>query len=188
VSEIIVRRGALDAGARVEDREPSWLPAARQGETWALEALFQEYQPQVYALCCRLLGTADDAHDATQSAFIKVFRELPRFRRDSSLRTWIYRIAVNEAIDLLRRRKRAASYDPTLFEIREAERSPVERMAVWEILARLKPHHRVVLTLRFWEGLSYEELAAVLNISLSAVKMRLKRAKEEFRSCYDPES
>lgn len=164
------------------ETEP-WLTAARTGEEWALEQFFHRYQAQVYSLCYRLLGRAEDAQDATQTAFIKAFRSLPRFRGESGVKTWLYRIAVNEAMSLARSRRTTADLG------NEASPAPeprmVERLAVEAALAQVSADHRAILVLRFWEGLSYEEIAAVLQISLSAAKMRLHRARDEFRRRYE---
>jgi RNA polymerase sigma-70 factor, ECF subfamily len=175
---------ALPPRAEAPD-EPGWLNAARRGEPWALEQLYQSHQPQIYALCFRLLERAEDAEDAVQSTFIRAFRALPRFRGDSTARTWLYRIATNESLGILRRRR-----DPTPVADRAAS-SPdgtaqvVERLAVRAALARLTPDHRAILALRLWEELSYTEIATVLGISLPAVKMRLNRARAEFRKYYE---
>jgi RNA polymerase sigma-70 factor, ECF subfamily len=165
--------------------EAAWLGAARMGETWALEQFYRSYQPPVYALCFRLLSRPDDARDAVQTTFVRAFRELSRFRGDSALKTWIYRIAVNESLGLIRKRRETT---PLLDEAEgsaDGTSAIVERLAVRATLSRMKADHRAVLVLRFWEGLSYEETAAVLRISLPATKMRLKRAREEFRALYE---
>jgi RNA polymerase sigma-70 factor, ECF subfamily len=83
--------------------EESWLAPARCGERWALERFYNSYRDIVYSVCFRLTGRAEDAEDATQAAFIRAFRELPRFRGDSAVKTWIYRIAVNESLTTSRR-------------------------------------------------------------------------------------
>jgi RNA polymerase sigma-70 factor (ECF subfamily) len=165
--------------------ERRWLSAARLGEPWALEHLFHSYQSQVYALCHRLLGRFEDAQDATQAAFVRAFRELPRFRGDSAFRTWLYRIAVNEALGMLRRRRETLELAEETADAADGTPAVVERLAVRAALARVSPAHRAILVLRFWEGLSYLEIAAVLGISLPAVKMRMQRAREEFRKRYE---
>jgi RNA polymerase sigma-70 factor, ECF subfamily len=165
--------------------EQAWLAAARQGEPWALERFYHGYQPQVYALCYRLLGRAEDAEDAVQATFVRAFRALPRFRGDSAPRTWLYRIATNEALGLLRRRKPLPEWTEEIPGAPDGAGAVVERLAVRAALARLSPEHRAVLVLRLWEELSYGEIAAVLGISLSAVKMRLNRAREQFRRQYE---
>jgi RNA polymerase sigma-70 factor (ECF subfamily) len=169
---------------RVEAAEETvWLRAARLGESWALERFYHSYQTQIYALCRRLLGGAEDARDATQVTFMRAFRELPRFRGESSARTWLYRIAVNESLTMLRKRRESPL---PVDEESEPAREPeiLQRLTVQSALERTRPAHRTILVLRFWEGLSYEEISGVLGITLSATKMRLKRARDEFRVCY----
>jgi RNA polymerase sigma-70 factor (ECF subfamily) len=165
--------------------EQAWLAAARRGEPWALEHFYHGYQPQVYALCYHLLGRTEDAEDAVQATFIRAFRALPRFRGDSAPRTWLYRIATNESLGLLRRRKATPEWIEESHGAPDGAGAVVERLAVQAALARLSPDHRAVLVLRLWEELSYTEIAAVLGISLPAVKMRLNRAREQFRRHYE---
>ncbi|MFN3650349.1 MAG: RNA polymerase sigma factor [Armatimonadota bacterium] len=164
--------------------EEAWLEPARHGQPWALEQFYRGYHEQVYALCFRLLGRADDAQDAMQTAFMRAFRELPRFRGQSSVKTWIYRIALNESLGMLRKRRDGAELDECQASTSDTGAAVVEQVAVRSALARLKADHRAVLVLRFWEGLSYEEIGEVLGISLAATKMRLSRARDEFRRRY----
>lgn len=165
--------------------EADWLVAARAGEPWALERLYHSYQPHLYALCHRLLGRSEDAQDAMQTAFVRAFRELPRFRGDSSLKTWLYRIAVNESVGVLRKRREPQELLEDTAGVADGSGVVVEQLAVRAALARTCPAHRTILVLRFWEGLSYEEIALVLGLSLGAVKMRLHRAREAFRKQYE---
>lgn len=164
--------------------EQGWLAAARLGEQWALERFYHSYQSQVYALCLRLLQRPADAEDAMQETFVRAFRELPRFRGDSCAKTWVYRIAVNQALSMLRRRREGAELHEEAAVAADGAPGLVDQMEIRAALERTRPEHRAVLVLRFWEELSYEEIAAVLGISLPAVKMRLLRAREEFRKCY----
>ncbi len=165
--------------------EAGWLVAARAGEPWALERFFHAYQTDVYRLCHRLLGRAEDAQDATQTTFVRAFRDLHRFRGDSSVKTWVYRIAVNESVSQIRRRRESPSLDEQTPADGDSARSVVERLAVEAALRKVSHTHRDILVLRFWEGLTYEELAQVLRISLPAVKMRLHRARDDFRRHYE---
>ena len=172
--------------------EQDWLPAARRGEAWALERFYYDHQQTVYTLCYRLLGRSEDAEDATQSTFVRAFGALPRFRADCAAKTWVYRIAVNEAMSLLRRRSGAPlpidGGGPSMekdLALPDGSGAVAERVAIRGALTRVKPDHRAILVLRFWEEMSYEEIAEVLGVSLPAVKMRLKRAKEEFRVWYE---
>lgn len=171
----------------VQVEEPRWLAAAQQGDPQALERMFQAYHRPVYALCYRMLSRAADAEDATQAAFVGAFRSLPRFRGHSSLKTWLYKIAVNEALNLLRQRRSA----PVPYEAdpptRDTAPDIVQRAAVQAVLGRMRPEQRLVLILFYWEDLSCEEIANVVDISVSAAKMRLKRAREEFQRQYGGE-
>ena len=167
--------------------ERDWLPAARRGETWALEQFYQGYQPQVYALCYRMLTREDDAQDAMQAAFVQAFRALPNFRGDSAVRTWLYRIALNEALTILRRRKRAPEPLQDTACIPDGAKGVQRKLAVQNALGHVHPDQRALLVLRYWEGLGYEDIASVLNVTVSAVKMRLNRAREEFRKVYGEE-
>ncbi len=166
----------------------SWLADACRGNPAALEKLYHCYKDPVYNLCFRLVGNNDDAQDAMQAAFVCAFRFLPRFRGESSLKTWLYRIATNEALQLLRKRKRT----PVALDDRVgcADRSSevAERALIEAALQCVKPEHKVILILRFWEALSYEEVADVLRLPLSTVRMRLLRAREEFKKWYDVHS
>jgi RNA polymerase sigma-70 factor (ECF subfamily) len=167
--------------------EAVWLTAAQRGESWALEAFYNGYQDRVFGLCRRLLVSPEDARDATQVSFVRAFRELPRFRGHSTVRTWVYRIAVNESLSMLRRRRETTGALDENATDGDGEPSLVERLAVRAALEQTKPAHRTILVLRFWEGLSCDEMALVLGISVSAVKMRLKRARDEFRHYYEIE-
>ena len=173
--------GTERSGTQAKDR---WQAAVRRGETWALEQFYAEHQTAIYRLCCRLLPRAEDAEDAMQATFTHAFRALPRFRFDCAPRTWLYRIAVNEANTLLRRRPSEPLPDNDL-PAAETPLSAAERLEIQAALTRLAPPTRLILVLRFWEELSYGEIAVVLAITLPAVKMRLKRAREQFRRVYE---
>jgi RNA polymerase sigma-70 factor (ECF subfamily) len=169
--------------------EAQWLHAARNGERWALEQFYQRHYSQIYALCYRILGRSEDAEDAMQAAFVHAFRELPGFRGDSMARTWLYRIATNEAINSLRKRRRSVNETEADLAVSTPDAAPAvqRRLAVHSALSRLRPDHNVILVLRYWEDLSYEEICSVLNLSMPTVKMRLSRARAEFRRHYGEE-
>jgi RNA polymerase sigma-70 factor (ECF subfamily) len=169
---------------QAREEEP-WVPAARRGECWALERFYESYQAQVFGLCLRMLGRPEDARDAVQMTFVKAFRELPRFRGDSAIRTWVYRIAVNEAVGMLRRRRDGAELDEGLAQDTDEAGTVIEQLAVRAAMRKMSSGYRTILVLRFWEGLSCSEIAHVLRISEAAVKMRLHRARDEFRRCYE---
>ncbi len=181
------RPAAEAAGTVPEDGEHVWLDAARRGEPWALARFYEAYQDLAYTLCLRLPARPDDAEDATQAAFARAFAALPGFRGDSSAKTWLYRIAVNEATSILRKRSGVPvplAHDVAASPDANGADRVAERLAVQAALSRLRPDHRTVLVLRFWEELSYDDIARVLALPLPVVKMRLSRAKKEFQRCY----
>jgi RNA polymerase sigma-70 factor (ECF subfamily) len=181
-------------------RDDGWLvQGLRDGTEAAYEALTAEYQQPVYNLVSRLLNDPSDACDIVQEVFIKVFRKIGAFRGESSLKTWIYRIAVNEAYNykrwFSRHRKQEVGLendDEGSFnysqKLADPARSPfdsvsdVEQHALVETaLARLNPSFRTAVVLRDIEELSYEEIAEVLQVALGTVKSRILRGREALR-------
>jgi len=164
------------------------------GDLGAFDGLVGMYEKRVYNLALRLTRTTSDAEDATQEAFLRAFRGLKSFRHGSSFFTWLYRIAANCAITRVRSRARRARVESALVSPEEdgnpdppdpkAETPPeavarAERVRlVRAAIGSLSPESRTVVVLRDMEGLAYEEIAGVLNESLSAVKSRLHRARE----------
>ena len=188
----------LDACIFSLPEEDALVTALCQGDEDAYEVLIQRYQQPVYNLVCRLLNDPSDGCDIVQEVFLKVFRNIGSFRGNSSLKTWIYRIAVNEAYNHRRwfsRHQRQevaltaeegnASYADTLAD---PGRSPFDQAADHETralveaaLAKLNSKFRAALVLRDIEDLSYEEIAAVLDVSLGTVKSRILRGREALR-------
>ena len=177
---------AVQEDAKVVER-------VRGGDTEAYAALIRRYHPKVYQLCYGMLGAADRAEDAAQESFIKAFKRLSQFRGESAFSTWLYRLTSNHCLDLLRAktRHRTESWDQLLETqgeraealMRDPERpegpSDELRDTVKILLAELKPEYRVIITLREYQGLSYQEMADVLHTSLDSVKARLKRARQQ---------
>lgn len=187
------------------------IPAARVGRKPrpALEnkkhddAMFAELigpsQERVYRLALRITRNTEDAEDVQQETLLKVHRKLGQFEGRSRLTTWISRIAINEALMCLRKR-RSAFYMPLEETIQPSEESPVSddfqspiegpeaaysrkelRELLKQAMERLRPAYRVVFLLRAVEQLSTGETARVLQISASAVKARMRRARSELR-------
>ena len=170
------------------------------GDAGAYEKLLQRYQNPVFNLAWRLLNDPTDAADVTQEVFLKVFRNLSGFRGQASLRTWIYRIAVNEAHNrrrwLFRHRRGETGLDELFDDSESRERPLVDSSQspfdfamnceaqglLEEGLAAVNPIFRAALVLREVEDLSYEEIADVLEISLGTVKSRILRGREALRS------
>jgi len=184
---------ALLAGA-IAPEDASLLEGLRRGEEAAYEALIQRYEKPVYNLVSRLV----DAADAVQEVFLKVFRKVGWFRGESSLKTWIYRIAINEARNQRRwfgrHRQREVGLEPAPGDagcatwLEDQQPSPFDialdhetRALIEDALNEVSPPFRAALVLREIEGLSYEEIAEILEVSLGTVKSRILRGREALR-------
>lgn len=189
--------GNLDGvDSTYETFDEQLVEALRAGSEDAYESLIQRFQHPVYNLICRLLDDSSEAPDVMQEVFLKVFRKIGAFRGQSSLKTWIYRIAVNEAYNqrrfFSRHRKQEVGLERTddigvnYREILPDQcRSPFEIVAgleaqemVSEALKDINPSFRAAVVLRDIEELSYEEVAEVLQVNLGTVKSRILRGRE----------
>ena len=170
----------------------------RQGDPTAFARLVALHEGMVFNLAARLIGDAEEAKDVAQDVFLQVYRTLGRFEGRSSLKTWIYRIAVHEASNHRRSRIRRHRREP--FSLEESTTEPVSSLAdgraetpyqvleqserqdlVKRALASLAQPYRTVVVLREMEGLSYEEIARVLGVAEGTVKSRLMRGRELLR-------
>jgi RNA polymerase sigma-70 factor (ECF subfamily) len=181
--------------------EEQFIERLCAGEAAAFNLLIEERSGEVYALLYRLTEDAEEARDLTQETFLRVFQSIKRFRGDADLKTWIYRIAINQARNRWRwwrRRRRDATL--SLEEQRDEHEHPLglriqskavnpeqetlahEREAVLrKALSTLGRSYRETVILRDVEGMSYEEIAATLEISIGTVKSRLARGRTELR-------
>lgn len=180
--------------------EPAWLAEGlRSGSEDAYEALIARYQQPVFNLVYRLLEDPGDSSDVVQEVFLKVFRNVNSFRGTSSLRTWIYRIAVNEAHNHRRWFSRHRRNQIGLETEDESSRAWQEvlsdhgrsafdmvsdnetRAIVEDALSQVNPVFRAAVVLRDLEEMNYEEIAEVLQVSLGTVKSRILRGREALR-------
>lgn len=179
--------------------EPVLVERCRQGDPQAFAGLVALHEALVLNLATRLLGDREDARDVAQDVFLQVYRTLARFQGRSTLRTWIYRIVVNQCRNRQRwwrRRRRAASCpldaitpaDEARMAASSPAESPFERLArrerarrVEQAVLALSFEHRAVLLLREVEGLSCEEIGAALAVPVGTVKSRLARARDGLR-------
>ncbi|MEO8271931.1 MAG: RNA polymerase sigma factor, partial [Aureliella sp.] len=157
--------------------------ACIDGDHDAMGRLYERCSGRVYALMVRLVGR-QDADDAMQLAFMQIFRKLDRFSGGSKLETWIYRVATNEALQLLRRRKRenikTLNWEPESKVCQSGLR--LEDAEILDAgLAKLDHELRAVLTLKEVQELSYAEIAEILDIPEGTVGSRLNRARRELR-------
>jgi RNA polymerase sigma-70 factor (ECF subfamily) len=174
--------------------DPILINRFKDGDTYAFEEIVLKYQDRIYNLCRYMLGNAHDAEDATQEVFLKVYQNLNKFKPDSSIHTWLYRIAVNTCIDYRRKPLFESlfktSREGDIFVLDQPSDSPSpERLyesrqignAIQLALGRLSEKLRTVIVLKEIEGLSYEEIAEVLDVSIGTVKSRISRAREELK-------
>lgn len=164
-------------------RDDQLTARAATGDLQAFEALVRRYQLPIYRLCLRMLGNRADAEEAAQDTFLMAWRALSRFRGESLFSTWLYRIATNRCLKHLQRRletdgplpERASDYGNPEEELEADQRLRATTAAI----GRLTPEQRAVFLLREVEGMQYGEIAAVMGITVSAVKSRLSRARVE---------
>ncbi len=176
------------------DRE--LVSRAQRGDTGSFDELVYRHQSRLVNVACRLLGDPALAHDAAQDAFVAAWRALPRFRGDANFSTWIYRILYNTCLDYSRRRRRNPELilgepdpdGPPVPEQADPDPTPDLRLEQRELhrviesaLARLDEKHRTILVFFDIEGLTYEEIAAVLRLPIGTVKSRLNRARHALR-------
>lgn len=168
--------------------EEQWIAAAVDGDRTAFGHLVETYQNRVYNLAYRMLGNGPEAEDAAQEAFIRAYRHLDTYDPKRPFSTWLFSIASHYCIDQLR--KRRIDWLPLEEEIAEpvrlASASPDPETVVtgrdreaWvqELMGTLSPTDRAAMTLHYWYDCSYDEIADVLDLTMSAVKSRLYRAR-----------
>lgn len=158
--------------------------SAQAGDAAAFEELVRRHELPIYRLALRMLGNASDAEDAAQETFLRAWRALGSFRAESALSTWLYRIATNQCLGVLDRAGvRTGPLTGTELDPRpEPEAIALERDALHNLkvaIGRLTPEQRAPLVLREFEGLAYEEIGEVLELTPAAVKGRLHRARLE---------
>lgn len=192
-----------EACAGVQSAEIQFIERLKAGDALAFNRLVADRTGDIYALLCRLTDDAEEARDLTQETFLQAFRNIAHFRGDADLRTWLYRIAVNQARNRWRwwkrkRRDRTVSLDAPLSGEGETtlgamlpnsdgenpEQATLAREREGIILAALHTlsrAYREVIVLRDIEGFSYEEVALALEISIGTVKSRLSRGRTELR-------
>lgn len=185
-------------------RDEAELVAELQaGSDSAFDYLVTYYHSSVYNLVYGILSDAADAADVTQEVFLRVFRGIRGFRRSSSLKTWLYRVSVRQALNhrrwCWRHHRQQVSIDAdaeengSLHELENGEATPFEQCATHEMqinvrraLAEVPPVFRSAVILRDLEGLSYEEVAEILEVSVGTVKSRILRGRRMLKEILDP--
>lgn len=192
-----VKQARVAGWSEIHGRETALIQRCAAGDEAAFAELVSDHQRMVVQLAVNLLGDREEALDLSQDVFLRVFRTISRFRGQSSLKTWIYRIAVNHARNrhrFWRRRHRADQVSLDLHvaehgDLRSnAEVGPDRVLAQKELAAALKRafdalpfDQRTAIVLREIDGLSYEEIAFSLGVAVGTVKSRLTRARQTLR-------
>jgi RNA polymerase sigma-70 factor, ECF subfamily len=183
--------------------EGTLITGLKSGSDGAFDCLVTHYHTSVYNLALGIVGCAPDAADVTQEVFLKVFRGIHGFRGGSSLKTWLYRITVREALNHKRWRWRHHreqfsleddTHPPTIAsQLEDGKVSPFDETALREeqkmvrgALLQVAAPFRSAVILRDLEGLSYEEVAEVLDVSVGTVKSRILRGRRALREILDP--
>ncbi|KPL09981.1 hypothetical protein AMJ71_04885 [candidate division TA06 bacterium SM1_40] len=186
----------------MEQTDAELVNAARGGDEQAIRDLLGRYRTAVFNLAFRILRNEEDATDAAQETFIRVFRALDRFDESQRFKPWILRIASNYCIDQIRKRDwRTVSFDTPIetedgtLEMELAGPGPQpdevlerkeQRMVIEQAIDSLPPDYRMAIVLRHTEGLSYEEIADVLGVPLGTVKARIHRARSALQKKLAP--
>ena len=164
--------------------EQELLERCREGEREARRELYACTSERVYRLLLRMTANPDDAFDLAQETYLKAFARIAQFDGRSSIATWLYRVAVNEGLQFLRRREKLRVNLPEAAIERRAE-SDIERntvrLDVNDALAAIAPTDRAMLLLRYQEGLDYRTIAEVLGCAEGTVASRLNRARQRVR-------
>jgi RNA polymerase sigma-70 factor, ECF subfamily len=182
-----------DARACADAADAQLVAATVAGHRGAFDVIVERYQRQIYGLCFRFVRTHEDASDLTQDVFIRAYRSLPRFKQESSLGTWLYRIGVNVCLNKVS----ASSATDRSVPLADAyvvspEDSPAdallrgERVAeVRAAIARLPKKQRATLVLRAYQELPHEQIAAILGSSVGAVKANFFHALKNLKKLLD---
>jgi RNA polymerase sigma-70 factor, ECF subfamily len=178
------------------------IRAAQQGDAAAFEQLVQQYDRVVLRVAIHLTGSPEDGQDIYQEAFLRAYRNLPRFRFECSFYTWIYRIVVNLCLDHLRHKRRHCQYSSTVFSTEGKEHdvcdqiaderaisSPernllrrIQREHIVRALHTLSPRERMVFELKHYHGMQLKTVAGILNTTEGTAKNTLFRATHKLRS------
>ncbi len=163
---------------------------ARQGDQQAFESLVRRYRNEVYAMCYHFVRNREEAWDLSQEAFVKAYRALDRFRGDSGFKSWLMRIAANHAKDHLKRRRlETVAFDDSHRADTPASMTGPDRglelkelgRAIDQAVRSLPKKHQTAFMLREYEGLSYQEMAGVMECSVGTVMSRLFHARRKLQ-------
>lgn len=172
------------------------LEKMKMGDLKAFEAIFSLYEKAIYGYIFSMVGHKENAEDLTQEVFLKLYKNAARIDLENNFKNWLYKIATNTVYDWLRKKRRGTEMfiiddEENSFETID-DNSPyinIEDASDLEAaLNKIKPNYKRALQLFYYEGMSYEEIADILEIPLNTAKTHLRRAKEEVKMIYDKKS
>jgi RNA polymerase sigma-70 factor (ECF subfamily) len=167
----------------IGDDDVRLVEACRLGDRRAMELLYHRYKRRVFSLVQRITGPSD-AEEVAQEAFVRIFRGLARFRGDSQLSTWIYRLSVNAALSHVERRPRRTEGEDAMAHLPATEKpagDPYLALRLERALAALPAGYRAVLVLHDVEGLAHEEIAEIMGCRVGTSKSQLHKARAKMR-------
>lgn len=179
-------------------KEAALIALCKKGDVDAFEELISQHQTKVLNTAFAMLGNREDAYDAAQEVFLKVFNSIDKFCGQSSFSTWLYRVTINVCLDELRKRKRHSEGVVSIsadeagdfgeLQIADTGAGPPElieltevRQTVLKAIQSLDEQHRTVIILRELYGLNYKQIADILSCSLGTVKSRISRARRDLK-------
>jgi RNA polymerase sigma-70 factor (ECF subfamily) len=172
-----------DARREARENDRILIEACRRGDRQAMEALYHRFKRRVFGMVGRIAG-AQDAEEVAQEVFIRVFRGLAKFRGESALDTWVYRLTVNAALSHVQRRPMRAEGEDSLAMVAAHEgpaRDPKLAARLESALADLPAGYRAVIVLHDVEGLSHEEISEILGCRIGTSKSQLHKARAKMR-------
>ena len=185
---------------RMEGNDAAAVAQVLAGDEDAYRILVERHSRSIFRLAYRMTANEQDAEDVVQETFLRAYRQLKRFESRSNFGTWLYRIAVNCSLDLIRKRRRhdepptePSSEEETMYQLRD-ERPTPDRMVlgaeiqkkVDTVLSTLGPKERAAFSLRHYDGMSIEEIGVVLGVRPSAIKNSIFRAVQKLRRELQP--
>ena len=169
----------------VETPDQHWVDQARNGNEEGFAMLVNRYQNIVYHMAYRMTGDSAASEDITQNTFLKAYNHLDTYNPDHRFFSWLYRIGVNEAINYIKRNRPGIPLDS---RIRSSEKNPEERVLqdetriqVQNAVLSLPPRYRILIVMRHYQNLSYQEMARALQVPEKKIKARLYRARQALR-------
>lgn len=178
--------------------EAAWIRQAQNGDDAAYGRLVQAFEGPVYNVCFRMLGDAQEAEDAAQETFLRAYRHLDRYDRKRKFINWLLAIASNHCVDRLRKRRltwvpleELKIWDPPRAERGSPEPTLAQRELeadVEQLLQALGPRDRAAIVLRYWNEMAYAEIAEALDLTESAVKSRLHRARKGLAQAWEAQN